>query len=295
MIRSKSFFKLLIKREYLIFFINCCKKTTNHLINILQRLDNILNHSYFPKSGVWVDFYVEKFENQHITIRNIYPEISGIQELLGLDSIQKQLNFQNMANYSVFEADLCHMGKQLTQRYTTSVKYFKRINHFVWSLEHHSINGEEIYLRFRVLNNPFVTNHLNNIQLPEANSLQNLSILLLEKNEVSSIIFRKQFELLSLKVDLCRDIESAFQKITNTNYHFIVIDLHVHQLDAFVLCKKIRSHSDSLNKNTPLIGTTTNSFSEVKDLIFESGMNDCLHKPYKPSELKEKLLQFIVH
>jgi CheY-like chemotaxis protein len=50
---------------------------------------------------------------------------------------------------------------------------------------------------------------------------------------------------------------------------------------------------DVRKANVPIIALTASALFDIKDRVFESGMNDYVSKPFKPNELVEKMLNLV--
>jgi CheY-like chemotaxis protein len=63
------------------------------------------------------------------------------------------------------------------------------------------------------------------------------------------------------------------------------MDLQMPKMDGFEATKQIRK----MGLNMPIFALTANVFSDVKEKVLESGMNDYISKPFNPTELYSKL------
>jgi CheY-like chemotaxis protein len=57
------------------------------------------------------------------------------------------------------------------------------------------------------------------------------------------------------------------------------------EMDGFEATKQIRK----MGLEMPIFALTANVFSDVKEKVLESGMNDYISKPFNPNELYSKL------
>jgi CheY-like chemotaxis protein len=60
-------------------------------------------------------------------------------------------------------------------------------------------------------------------------------------------------------------------------------------MDGFTCSSKIRSYFPQ----TPIIAVTASPRNEIIDKIIACGMNDFVSKPFKPNELRNKMLEFL--
>ena len=74
-------------------------------------------------------------------------------------------------------------------------------------------------------------------------------------------------------------------------FDLILMDIQMPEMDGYEATDAIRT-TVSLNQDTPIIALTASAMLSQKDKAFLAGMNDYLSKPFKPSQLFEKLKLF---
>jgi CheY-like chemotaxis protein len=67
------------------------------------------------------------------------------------------------------------------------------------------------------------------------------------------------------------------------------MDVQMPQLDGFACTKKIRKHF----KDIPIIAVTASPKNEIQQDILACGMNDFVSKPFKPNELRSKIMEYL--
>ncbi len=77
----------------------------------------------------------------------------------------------------------------------------------------------------------------------------------------------------------------------NEPFDLILMDIQMPEMDGYEATNTIR-HTVNLNQETPIIALTASAMVSQKDKAFLTGMNDYLSKPFKPSQLFEKLKLF---
>jgi CheY-like chemotaxis protein len=67
------------------------------------------------------------------------------------------------------------------------------------------------------------------------------------------------------------------------------MDVQMPLLDGFACTKKIRKHL----KEVPIIAVTAAPKNDIIAQITACGMNDFVSKPFKPNELRSKMLEWL--
>jgi len=118
-------------------------------------------------------------------------------------------------------------------------------------------------------------------------------ILLVEDNKINELIARKFMEDWNLKVDSAVNGLQAIEKLNQENYHLILMDLQMPEMDGYKTSSIIRGRGVEPFISVPIIALTASSRSEVQERINHSGINDFVSKPFNPSELLNKLKQYL--
>ncbi len=74
-------------------------------------------------------------------------------------------------------------------------------------------------------------------------------------------------------------------------FDLILMDIQMPEMDGYEATNAIR-YTVNLNQGTPIIALTASAMVSQKDKAFLAGMNDYLSKPFKPTQLFEKLKCF---
>jgi PAS domain S-box-containing protein len=114
-------------------------------------------------------------------------------------------------------------------------------------------------------------------------------ILLAEDNLFNANIARRFITGWGADVDLVVDGRQALEFAFRKRYDLILMDVQMPLLDGFACTKKIRKHL----KDIPIIAVTAAPKNEVIHQITSCGMNDFVSKPFKPNELRSKMLEWL--
>lgn len=121
-----------------------------------------------------------------------------------------------------------------------------------------------------------------------ANFLKDIKILLVEDNELNQLLAIKVFEKWEKEIDIADNGKIAIDKIEKNDYDIILMDIQMPEMDGIELTKYIRTNMGS-KSNIPIIALTAHATLAEEKRSLESGMNDCLSKPFDFNVLLEKL------
>lgn len=118
---------------------------------------------------------------------------------------------------------------------------------------------------------------------------KNKRILLAEDNLFNANIARRFITGWGGEIDLVVDGRQALEFVARKKYDLILMDVQMPILDGFACTRKIRKHF----KDIPIIAVTASPKNEIISEIMASGMNDFVSKPFKPNELRAKILEYL--
>jgi PAS domain S-box-containing protein len=117
----------------------------------------------------------------------------------------------------------------------------------------------------------------------------NKLILLAEDNAFNANIARRFITGWGANLEIVVDGRQALEFVSRRKYDLILMDVQMPVLDGFACTRKIRKHF----KDVPIIAITASPKNEIISEIRECGMNDFVSKPFKPNELRAKLLEWL--
>ena len=92
---------------------------------------------------------------------------------------------------------------------------------------------------------------------------------------------------IGIKSDVAENGKIALDKVKETNYQLIFMDIHMPEMDGWEATRIIRQ----TDKNVVIFGLSANVTTDAINKAIENGMNNYLTKPFKKEHLY-KLLQF---
>jgi PAS domain S-box-containing protein len=126
--------------------------------------------------------------------------------------------------------------------------------------------------------------------VPKTNEqFKNKRILLAEDNLFNANIARRFITGWGGEIDLVVDGRQALEFVSRKKYDLILMDVQMPVLDGFACTRKIRKHF----KDIPIIAVTASPKNEIINEIMACGMNDFVSKPFKPNELRSKILEYL--
>lgn len=120
-------------------------------------------------------------------------------------------------------------------------------------------------------------------------AFQNKLILLAEDNLFNANIARRFIRGWGAEIDLVVDGRQALEFAFRRRYDLILMDVQMPLLDGFACTRKIRKRLPDI----PIIAVTASPKNEIIGEIMSCGMNDFVSKPFKPNELRSKILEYL--
>jgi PAS domain S-box-containing protein len=151
-------------------------------------------------------------------------------------------------------------------------------------------HGSEFYFSLdleKVENKEFEI--INEIKKQE-NSLGNLSVLLCEDNLLNQHLAKKVMEKFGFELDIANNGKEGVDRLLLKDYDLILMDLQMPVMDGYQTTVYIRQ---ILKRDIPIIAMTAHSLVGEQQKCFEIGMNAYVAKPFKQSELLDKIYSII--
>lgn len=124
----------------------------------------------------------------------------------------------------------------------------------------------------------------------EEYTLKNKSILIVEDNKLNQVVAKRILEQWGCLTESAINGFEALDKIKHQKFDVVLMDIQMPGMDGFETTEKIRIQ---LGESVPIIAMTAYSNSEIKDECIKVGMNDIVSKPFKKSELRKTLYNFL--
>ncbi|MEL7340640.1 MAG: ATP-binding protein, partial [Bacteroidota bacterium] len=120
-------------------------------------------------------------------------------------------------------------------------------------------------------------------------ALEGKSVLLVEDHLVNQKVASKYLTKWGMKVEVAENGLIAVNKVRESSYDLILMDLHMPVMDGFTSTREIKALGLPFNEIPIIALSAATHLSEVQQEVMESGMLGFVTKPIKPVVLRERL------
>lgn len=156
-----------------------------------------------------------------------------------------------------------------------------------------SEEGKGSTFSFSIPYNKFPNADFSQVKSNQDSSFIGKSILLVDDNEINTLIANRIFTKWGLIMDFASDGLQAIDKITSNKYDLVFMDIKMPGIDGFETTSIIRDIPGDYYKNLPIIALTASTLSRESARFKESGINAHLLKPFNPDEVKKVLYMYL--
>ncbi|MEO8885852.1 MAG: ATP-binding protein [Mucilaginibacter sp.] len=121
------------------------------------------------------------------------------------------------------------------------------------------------------------------------NNLNALKVLIAEDNPVNVMLMKKLLSKWKIVPTIAENGERAVELMHYGEFDIVLMDLQMPLMNGFDAAVEIRKMHDPKKANVPIIALTASALFDIKEKVYASGMNEYVSKPFKPSELLEKM------
>jgi len=150
-----------------------------------------------------------------------------------------------------------------------------------------------VELSFKIAKGNTADMGLANTASLDAESLEGLSVLLVEDNPINQKVMKRFLDRWNMNITVAQNGVEALEAAKSDYFHIVLMDLQMPEMDGYEATRRIRSMDDARKREVPIIALTAAALKEVKEKVFASGMNDFVTKPFNPMELQDKLERHI--
>jgi PAS domain S-box-containing protein len=150
------------------------------------------------------------------------------------------------------------------------------------------------------------TNLVTQHTVKEVQRREAVHILLAEDNLVNQKVAVRMLERMGFRPDVVKNGAEAVHAWEQGNYHLILMDCQMPEMDGFEATQAIRRHEANIDisdagqgsdpphpTHIPIIAMTANAMKGDREKCLEQGMDDYIAKPVKPATLEEVVLRWI--
>jgi signal transduction histidine kinase/ActR/RegA family two-component response regulator len=117
--------------------------------------------------------------------------------------------------------------------------------------------------------------------------LSGMRTLLVEDNIINMMVAKKQMEYFGIAPDCAGNGMKALAYLDKNSYHVALLDLHMPDIDGYMLAKIMRERFPE----THIIIFTADTMTEVKQRFADLNIHDILNKPFNPEIMHRVLLK----
>ena len=118
-------------------------------------------------------------------------------------------------------------------------------------------------------------------------------LLLVEDNIVNQRLAQRVLEKRGYSVTVAIDGRRALELLVHRDFHLILMDLQMPELDGFATTAAIRDGEEKTGKHVPIIAMTANAMKGDREKCLASGMDGYISKPIQVLELFKVLATWI--
>jgi len=117
--------------------------------------------------------------------------------------------------------------------------------------------------------------------------LENKKILVVEDNRINQIVTQKILEKKNVTTFLANNGQEAVVKVKDEKFDLVLMDINMPILNGIDATKQIRA----FNKTMPIIALTAVEVEEMRQKIYDAGMNDIIVKPYDATLFEQTIVR----
>jgi len=248
---------------------------------LIQILLNLVSNSvkFTETGGITIDLRVLEQSEKNVRIRFAVTDtgIGIAQDKLGaIFESFKQAEADTTRKYGGTGLGLA-ISKRLVELYDSRINV-------------DSVQGQGSTFWFTITFNKANSNTISSSKMEMG---LNLSVLVVDDNQINRILVNKVLQRWGTKVDFAENGQEAVDKIeTNKNYDVVLMDVHMPVMGGLEATKILRANPDPYFQQLAIVALTASMLSSEVNEMTNSGMNDFILKPFEPKTLYEKLSRY---
>lgn len=112
-------------------------------------------------------------------------------------------------------------------------------------------------------------------------------ILVVDDNRINQVVTKRVLEQQQFVVDICDNGLDAIERVKNHTYELVLMDVNMPGISGLEASRRIRE----FNKDIPIIALTAMEIEEIREEIFEAGLNDFIVKPYDTARFHQVIFK----
>lgn len=129
--------------------------------------------------------------------------------------------------------------------------------------------------------------------LEKGDELSKIRVLVAEDNEMNQLVVTNILDYWGVKYTVVANGLECVNLLKKEHYDVILMDISMPIMDGIEATRSIRSDREKRVRETPIIALTAAALRDTKEKVERIGMNGHITKPFKPRDLREKLIQIV--
>lgn len=256
---------------------------------ITQVVFNLVSNAvkFTPQGNVWVSVICLEDRHNKVTVKFSVKDTGiGIQET-NMNSIFEPFTQESLATTREYEGT--GLGLAIVKRLLELQGLHITVSSTIAEGSEFSFNME-----LPVSTNVVTENTNRPVEHTQENGLTSLKVLIAEDNTVNVMLMKKLFSKWEITPTIAENGERAVEFMQYGNFDIVLMDLQMPVMNGFDAANEIRKMADPKKANVPIIALTASAMVDIKERVYEAGMNGYVSKPFKPHELFERIQSLII-
>jgi len=116
-----------------------------------------------------------------------------------------------------------------------------------------------------------------------------IKLLIADDDQMTRVVLKNIFKRLGWECDIVENGVQVLEKLKQTAYDLILMDVEMPQLDGYQTTARIRNELTPPQSEIPIIAITAHDSASALKKCLDVGMNDYLVKPLTAAELRAKI------
>jgi len=126
-----------------------------------------------------------------------------------------------------------------------------------------------------------------------AKDISECSILLVEDNLINQKITLLTLKPLVKNIETASNGREAIEKIMESKYDLILLDIQMPVMDGLITAEKIREMEKGRETHIPIIAITADAMIGDRERCLSAGIDEYISKPYQPAQLINAIMEMI--
>lgn len=123
--------------------------------------------------------------------------------------------------------------------------------------------------------------------------LSQMRVLIAEDNEMNQLVVTNILDYWGVAYTVVSNGLECVNLLRKERFDIVLMDISMPVMDGLEATQIIRADRDKRVQATPIIALTAAALQDTKEKVQKIGMNGHISKPFKPQDLRNKLLQFL--